>query len=228
MKWPKTFAIVEAREIQEQLRNKVRIVPLQKGPRYVAGVDAAFSDDKVFAAACLYQYSDLTLVEQAYAVQKLVFPYVPGFLSFREGTAIIAAIEKLKIKPDLILVDGQGIAHPRGIGIASHIGVLLGIPAIGCAKTRLVGEYKETGKRKGKWSPLSFEGGIVGAVLRTRDSVKPLFISPGHKIDLEGAIKITLGCAGRYRIPEPIRCADMLSKQLKAREQHPSLEPDTG
>jgi deoxyribonuclease V len=221
MKWPKTFAVAEAREIQEQLRNKVRIVPLQKRPWYVAGVDAAFSDDKVFAAACLYQYSDLTLVEQAYAVQKLAFPYVPGFLSFREGPAIIAAIKKLKIKPDLILVDGQGIAHPRGIGIASHIGVLLGIPAIGCAKTRLVGEYKEPEKRKGKWSPLSFEGEIVGAVLRTSDSVKPLFISPGHKIDLEGAIKITLGCTGRYRIPEPIRCADMLSKKLKAREQHP-------
>jgi deoxyribonuclease V len=218
MKWPNTFAIAEARGIQEQLRNNVRICPLQRGPRYVAGVDAAFSDDEVFAAACLYQYPDLTLVEQASAVQKPAFPYVPGFLSFREGPAIIAAIDELGTKPDLILVDGQGIAHPRGLGIASYIGVLLGIPAIGCAKTRLVGEYKEPGKRKGNWSPLSFEGKIVGAVLRTRDGVKPLFISPGHKIDLEGAIKIALGCAERYRIPEPIRCADMLSKKIKTRE----------
>ncbi len=218
MKWPKTPTIAEARKIQQQLRKKVRIVPLRKAPRYVAGVDAAFSDDAVYAAACLYRYDDLSLIEQAHAVQKLSFPYVPGFLSFREGPACIAAIGKLSTTPDVLFVDGQGIAHPRGIGIASHLGVLLDIPSIGCAKTRLVGEYREPGIRKGRWSPLSFEGEIVGAVLRTRDAVRPLFISPGHRIDLEGAIRIVLGCAGKFRIPEPIRCADMLSKKLKKRE----------
>ncbi len=215
MKWPKTITIAEARDFQEQLRKKVRIVPFRKEPRYIAGVDAAFSDKEVFAAACLYRYPDLTLVEQAHAIQKLAFPYGPGFLSFREGPAIIEAIGKLKTKPDLILVDGQGIAHPRGIGIASHIGVLLGIPSIGCAKTRLIGDAIEPARRKRSWSPLLFERKTVGAVLRTRDSVKPLFISPGHKVDLESSIRVVLHCTGRFRIPEPIRCADMLSKKLK-------------
>ncbi len=215
MKWPKTFSISEARAIQERLRKKVRIVPLRKGPRYIAGVDAAFSDDKVFAAACLYRYPDLTFIEQAYAVQRLAFPYVPGFLSFREGPAIIAAIKDLAAKPDVILVDGQGIAHPRGIGIASHLGVLLGIPTIGCAKTRLIGDFRAPERKKGGRSPLSFGGSVVGAVLRTKDDVRPLFISPGHKIDIAGAVEIVLGCAGRYRAPEPLRCADMLSKKLK-------------
>ncbi len=218
MKWPKTFTIAEARTFQEQLRKKVRIVPLGKEPRYVAGVDAAFSDTKVFAAVCLYRCSDLSLVEQAHALRKLSFPYVPGFLSFREGPAIIAAVEKLKTRPDILLVDGQGIAHPRRIGIASHLGVMLGVPSIGCAKTRLIGEYNEPGRRKSEWSRLCFEGEIVGAVLRTRDSVNPVFVSPGHKIDLESSIRIVLDCTGRYRLPEPIRCADMLSKIMKKRQ----------
>ena len=182
----------------------------------MTGVDAAFSEDLVYAAACLYRYPELTLQEQASAAGKLRFPYVPGFLSFREGTAIIAAIRKLTVKPDVILVDGQGIAHPRGIGIASHLGVLLNIPAIGCAKTRLVGEFEEPGRRKGSWSELVYECRIVGAVLRTKDSVRPLFVSPGHKIDLDSAVRITLNCIGKYRIPEPLRCADMLSKKLKS------------
>lgn len=219
MKWPKTISIEQARELQEDLRKRVQVVPLKVEPRYVAGVDAAFSKNMVYAAACLYRYPELTLLEQASAAEKLRFPYVPGFLSFREGTAIIAAIRKLTVKPDLILVDGQGIAHPRGIGIASHLGVLLNIPAIGCAKTRLVGEFKEPGRRKGSWSELAYKGRIVGAVLRTKNSVRPLFVSAGHNIDLDNAIRITLNCADKYRIPEPLRCADMLSKKLKSGTQ---------
>ncbi len=213
MKWPKTPSIADARTVQERLRKKVRIVPFQGELRYVAGVDAAFSEDMVFAAACLYRYPDLTMIEKTSAVARLNFPYVPGFLSFREGPAITLAIEKLGTRPDVILVDGQGIAHPRGIGIASYLGLLLGIPAIGCAKTRLIGEFEEPGKRKGNWSELTVEGRLVGAVLRTKDQVRPLFISPGHHIDLEGAIRITLACAGKYRIPEPLRCADMVSRR---------------
>lgn len=215
MKWPKTISIEHAQKIQKDLKKKVRVIPLKQEPQYVAGVDAAFSEDLVYAAACLYRYPVLTPVEKACAVERLKFPYVPGFLSFREGPAIIAAISKLTIKPDVILVDGQGIAHPRGIGIASHLGVLLNLPAIGCAKTRLVGEFEEPGNRKGSWSELTYEGRIVGAVVRTKDGVKPLFVSPGHKIDLDGAILVTLNCIGKYRIPEPLRCADMLSKKLK-------------
>ena len=216
MKWPKTISIEHARELQKDLRKRVQVIPLKREPRYVAGVDAAFSENLVYAAACLYSYPDLILVEKACAAEKLRFPYVPGFLSFREGSAIIAAVRKLATKPDAILVDGQGIAHPRGIGIASHLGVLLNIPTTGCAKTRLVGDFEEPGRRKGSRSELTYEGRIVGAVLRTKDGVRPLFVSPGHKIDLDGAIRIALNCTGKYRIPEPLRCADMLSKKSKS------------
>ena len=136
-------------------------------------------------------------MEQATAATQLIFSYVPGYLLFREGPAIIKAIKKLKKKPDVILLDGQGIAHPRRIGSASHLGVLLDIPTIGCAKKRLVGEYREPGDRKGNWTELQFDGRTVGAVLRTRDRVRPLFLSPGHRIDLPGTIRVALGCVGR-------------------------------
>jgi len=211
--WPKT--IERAREMQERDKRLVLIEPLHKEPEYVAGVDASFSESRVYAAVCLYCYSQLTLVEQTSAEKQLEFPYVPGYLLFREGPAIIAALKKLKRKPDVILIDGQGIAHPRGIGSASHVGVLLDVPTIGCAKTRLVGKYRDPGARKGNWTELQFDGRIIGAVLRTRDGVRPLFLSPGHRIDLHGAIRIALNCVGRCRIPEPLRCADMLSKKIR-------------
>ena len=213
MKWPGTIA--GAKKIQERLSRRVKVIPYRGKPRYVAGVDAAFSVDRVFAAVCLYRYPELTLIERAYAVKKLLFPYVPGFLSFREGPAIIAAIKKLKNRPEVVLMDGQGIAHPRGIGIASHIGVLLGIPTIGCAKTRLIGEFREPGMKKGAWSVLRYKEKDVGAVLRAREGVKPLFVSPGHRMDIAGALRIVLGCTRGYRIPEPLRCADMMSKAMK-------------
>jgi deoxyribonuclease V len=212
--WPKTLDA--ARHMQERDKGRVLTKPLLKEPECIAGVDAAFSEDRVVAAVCLYRYAGLTLLEQAVAVKQMVFPYVPGYLFFREGPAIIAALRKLKKQPDVILLDGQGIAHPRGIGSASHLGVLLDIPTIGCAKTRLVGEYRNPGERKGDWTELRFDDRTVGAVLRTRDRVRPLFLSPGHRIDLLGAIRIALGCVGRYRIPEPLRCADMLSRRMKA------------
>jgi len=215
MKWPRTLTLQNARELQDRLRKNVLILPLAKGPRYIAGVDAAFSDDRVFAGVCLYHFPDLALLEHTTAIQKLSFPYVPGYLSFREGPAIIAALRKLSRTPDAILADGQGIAHPRGLGIASFIGVVLDIPTIGCAKSRLVGEYTEPGAGKGSWSPLWFEGRTVGAVVRTRDRTRPLFISPGHKTDLASAMHIALNCIGKYRIPEPLRCADRLSRRIK-------------
>lgn len=216
MKWPTTLTIDHAWKIQEQLREKVKIVPLKGQPQFVAGVDAAFSYDEVFASACLYRYPELVLEEDAHAVQRLEFPYLPGYLSFREGPAIIAAVKKLRRKPGVILVDGQGIAHPRGAGIASYVGVVLEIPTIGCAKTRLIGEYREPGIRKGSWSPLQHERTILGAVLRTRDSVNPLFVSPGHLVNLEISIRLVISCAGKYRIPEPLRCADALSRKRKS------------
>ncbi len=212
--WPESTE--EARKLQELHRDRVRIESLKREPVFIAGVDAAFSEDQVFAAACLYRYPEMTLVEQSSAIERSKFPYVPGYLLFLEGPAIINAVQALRIKPDLVLVDGQGLAHPRRIGSASHLGVLLDLPSIGCAKTRLIGEFSEPGRRKGNWSELRREGETVGAVLRTRDRVRPLFISPGHKIDLKDAIRITIGCAGKYRIPKPLRCADMLSRRMKA------------
>ena len=211
--WPKDLK--RAKQIQEILRKKVKITPLKKKPKYIAGVDAAFLNKDIIGVACLYRYPDMHLIEETYAVTETLFPYIPGFLSFREGPVIINALKGLRKKPDIILLDGQGIAHPKRLGIASHIGVLLNVPTIGCAKSRLVGTYKEPGFKKGSWSSLSYAEEIVGAVLRTKDNVKPLFVSPGHRIDIQGSIDIVLACSQKYRIPEPLRKADFLSKKIK-------------
>lgn len=205
-----------ARAIQTTLSKKVNVIPLRKSPQFIAGVDAAFLHDKVIGIACLYKYPEIIPLEDVYAVNEVSFPYIPGFLSFREGPVIIKTLRKLKISPHVILFDGQGIAHPKGLGIASHIGVVLDIPTIGCAKSRLIGEYKQPGMKKGRTSTLEYQGKIVGAVVRTRDHVKPVFVSPGHRIDLKGSIDIIRACTGSYRIPEPLRRADILSKKMKA------------
>lgn len=209
--WPRNLEM--ARAVQESLREKVKIKPLQKDIELIAGVDAAFVGDSVTAIASLFIYTKLRPIEDSISTMRSSFPYIPGFLSFREGPAILKALEKLKSKPDLILLDGQGIAHPRGIGIASHIGVILNIPAIGCAKSRLVGEYDEPGMRKGEWTYLYYHGNRVGAVLRTRDNVRPIFVSPGHMVDIESAIDIVMHCVKGFRIPEPLRRAHHLTRR---------------
>lgn len=211
--WPEN--IRDAKSIQIALRNKVKIIPLKKVPQYIASVDASFTAEKVIAVACFYKYPELLYLGHETASKEINFPYVSGYLTFREGPAIIEAINSLKIEPDIILFDGQGIAHPRGMGIASHIGVIFDIPSIGCAKSRLVGEYKEPGFKKGERSLLKYNGKTIGAVLRTKDNVRPVFVSPGHRIDLKASIEIVLGCISRYRIPEPLRRADFISKILK-------------
>jgi deoxyribonuclease V len=207
----------EAKAIQLRLKRKITLIPVKKAPGFIAGVDAAFCGDDVIAAACLYRYPELIPLEDAYAVTKISFPYIPGYLSFREGPAIIQAVKKLKSKPDMILFDGQGIAHPKGIGIASHVGVLLDIPSIGCAKSRLIGDYREPGVKKGQHAQLKYKNRAVGAVLRTKDNVRPLFVSPGHLVTLKEAIYYVLRCTGKFRLPEPVRRADQLSRQLKRR-----------
>jgi deoxyribonuclease V len=210
--WPADTAA--ARKLQYELSQRVRIHPLRKSPSYIAGVDAAFDGESVIAVASLFDYPSLFHVDDAVSRGEAAFPYVPGFLSFREGHAIISAVRKLKQLPGVIIVDGQGIAHPLGIGIASHIGVLLNIPTVGCAKSRLVGEYAEPGLEKGQWSPLMYKEERVGAVLRTRNNVKPVFVSPGHLIDLSSSIDIVLQSLTLYRLPEPIRRADHISREL--------------
>ncbi len=210
MDWPTD--IDGARRLQVELAGRVRCVPPKEPLFLVAGVDAAFSKDRVFASACLYDLSSLAPLEDAETSRKLTFPYVPGLLVFREGPAVLDAVKALKQRPDVILVDGQGIAHPRRFGFASHLGVLLGLPTIGCAKSRLIGEFLEPCRERGCRSPLEAEGETVGAVLRTRDGVRPLFISPGHLIDVDTAVRVVLeSCAG-FRVPEPLRRADRLSR----------------
>jgi deoxyribonuclease V len=211
--WPTN--VREARKVQEALMGRLRITPLKKPPSLIASLDAAFLGERVIGAACLFSYPGLEKLEEAFSVMRCSFPYIPGYLSFREGPVLIEALGKLHGKPGLVILDGQGIAHPRGMGIASHLGVVLRMPSIGCAKSRLVGEFKEPGRRKGQWSPLILNGKTVGAVLRTREAVRPVFVSPGHGIDLEGAIEIVMGCTGKFRIPEPLRCADRAAGRLK-------------
>jgi deoxyribonuclease V len=213
MKFPENKE--EALKIQRNLSKKIKIIPYKKHSGYVAGVDASFFESSVIGVACIFKYPEMNLIEEAYAVTESTFPYIPGFLSFREGPAIIKAIKMLKIKPDIILFDGQGIAHPYSMGIATHIGILLNMPSIGCAKSRLVGSYKEPSIEKGSYSYLKYRDNIIGAVLRTRTNVSPLYISPGHRITLKDAIKIVLKCTTTYRIPEPLRRADSLSKIIK-------------
>ena len=207
--------IEEAHEIQRTLKKKVKITSPKKAPHFIAAADAAFSDDFVFAAASLFGYSPLVHMQDAFAREKARFPYIPGLLAFREGHAIISAIGKLTVAPDLLLIDGQGIAHPEGFGIASHIGVILGIPTVGCAKSRLIGEYEEPGPVKGDWTYLYHRDARVGAVVRTRSFVKPLFVSPGHLIDIESFVEIALKCTSGFRIPEPLGAADRLSRKLR-------------
>ena len=204
----------EARRLQSVLRSHV-VTSDRLGPvRYVAGLDAheAPHESRMYAAAALLRYPDLAPVETAFAAERVTFPYVPGLLSFREAPVMLAALAKLETKPDLLFVDGQGIAHPRRLGIAAHIGLLADIPTIGAAKSRLVGHYVEPAPTRGAWSPLTVGDQIVGAALRTRASTRPIFISVGHRISLETAIVYVLACAPRYRIPEPTRVADRLSR----------------
>jgi deoxyribonuclease V len=211
--WPDDIS--EAKRIQDVLRKRVKIIPLKKTPEIIAGVDAAFAGDKIVAVATLYEYPELKHLHDASSIEKIRFPYIPGMLSFREGHAIVNAVKRLNIKPDVILFDGQGIAHPKGIGIASHIGVILDISTIGCAKSRLVGEFKEPDTTRGSMAYLYYKGMKVGAVLRTRSNVRPVFVSPGHMIDIDSSIEIVMKCVSKYRIPEPLRRADYLSKKYK-------------
>jgi deoxyribonuclease V len=207
----------KAIEIQHQLASQVRFIAMKKKPTIVAGLDCAFSKDgkRIFAAAIVIDLSDFSIIETTTASRKVGFPYIPGLLSFRETPACIDAIEKLKNTPDCLVVDGQGIAHPRRLGIASHIGLLIDKPTIGCAKSRLIGTFKEPGNKKGSNSPLMDSGEEIGAVLRTRTDVKPVYVSVGHKCTLENAKELVLACVIKYRLPEPTRLAHQLVSRLK-------------
>ena len=179
----------------------------------VAGVDTGYRRDTACAAVVVMSLTDLKILEEAMAAKPVQYPYVPGLLSFREGPVILEALTKLKTPPDLLMIDGQGIAHPRRFGIASHIGVLLDIPTIGCAKTRLVGDYEPPQRSSGSTSYLTEAHETIGAVIRTRTGVRPVFVSIGHLMDLKDSIRVVLKSCRGYRLPEPLRRADHLSRK---------------
>lgn len=225
--WPTTLA--EATRIQQLLRQQV-VTHDDLGPiRSVAGVDAGYEGDIARAVVVVLAFPSLEPLEYSIARRPAPLPYIPGFLSFREGPAVLAALAELRNKPDLLICDGQGIAHPRRLGIASHIGVLADIPAIGCAKSLLIGRHAPVPDERGAYVPLTDKGETIGAVLRTRSGTKPVYVSVGHRIGLEHAIELVMACTTRYRLPETTRAADGLAShgRIPVVVQRPTAdEPD--
>ncbi len=235
----------QAIELQKSLAHQVQFTPLKKPPKLIAGIDCAFSKDgkKIIAAVVVLKPPDFVPVETTTALRKVTFPYIPGLLSFREAPVCIAAVEKLRKQPDVFIIDGQGIAHPRRLGLAAHLGLFFDKPTIGCAKSRLTGTFEDPPPQKGSSSLLKDKkrwktetshepqavpqtqknaignpdtnDEIIGAVVRTRANVKPVFISVGNKCLLKDAIKITLDSTTKYRLPEPTRLAHQLVSKLK-------------
>lgn len=209
--WPTTVA--EAVELQNSMRARVITEDRLGALQFVAGLDVGIAQDEISvrAAIAVLRFPDLRTADQAVVVRRAPFPYVPGFLSFRETPPLFDALDRLGQLPDLLLCDGQGIAHPRRFGLACHIGVLTGIPSIGVAKSLLIGEHKPVARRRGAWQPLLHRGERVGAALRTRDDVRPVYVSVGHKVSLESAIGVVLACTPQYRLPETTRAAYRLA-----------------
>jgi deoxyribonuclease V len=222
----------EAIALQHELATRILLEDQVGEVQYVAGVDMAINEENemAHAAVVLLTYPALEIVERHIYEEPLRMPYIPGLLSFREAPCVLGAFHKLRQRPDLVMVDGQGIAHPRRMGIASHLGLWLDLPTIGCAKSILVGTYDKTqlGEEAGSHVPLLYKRDVIGSVVRTRTRVNPMIISPGHKISLETSIKYVLACSKGYRLPEPTRLADKLSKdnswqEPDEHEQQPTL-----
>ena len=210
-------SLAAARELQETLRHRVLLTPLARPPRLVGGADAICDrrERLIFGAVAVFTYPELILVEEAAVSGLCPFPYRAGLLSFREVPILAAACRRLRYLPDLLLVDGQGIAHPRGVGLATHLGLVLDLPTLGVAKSRLLGNYTKPDAGAGSRSPLVWQGKEVGLVVRTRTGVRPLYLSPGHRCTLSETLIIVLGCLKGYRLPEPLRRADWLSRRLR-------------
>ena len=235
----------QAIDLQKRLASKVQFAPIKESPKLIAGLDCALSKDgqQILAAAVVLRVPDMIkglweplklpdfeLIETATASQKVTFPYIPGLLSFREAPACIAAVQKLKKQPDAFIIDGQGIAHPRRLGLAAHLGLFFDKPTIGCAKSRLTGYFEDPPPEKGAYTllkdkkssrldtsdePRATSDEVIGAVVRSRSNVEPLFVSVGNKCLLKDAIKITLDCAIKYRLPEPTRLAHQTVSKLR-------------
>lgn len=208
-------------QLQQQLRDRVQLHPLSAPVNTIAGADISFNkySPTLHAAFVLLALPSLEVIEEAGALAETNFPYVPGLLSFREIPPLLEAWSKLTITPDAIMLDGQGIAHPRRFGIACHLGLIVGVPAFGCAKSVLTGRYEEPALERGSRSPLVDREDVIGVALRTKRNVRPVYISAGHNIDLEDSVRLTLACYGGYRQPEPTRRAHMLVNALRRGER---------
>lgn len=203
----------EAIALQTRLQREIILEDRFPDVQYVGGVDVGIARSRSIAraAAVVLRLDSLEVIDSAWVEEKVAFPYVPGLLSFREVPPLLSALQKLSVTPQLLLCDGQGIAHPRRLGVACHLGLLTGIPCIGVAKSRLIGSHAEVPSEKGSWVELHHDGEVIGAVLRSREKVKPLYVSPGHLVSLCTALHYTLLCISRYRLPETTRAAHKLS-----------------
>ena len=216
-KWDLSGLIQQWKAEQTEMRQRLIVRPLKPLPRFVAGADVAFSADKstVLAAAVVYDRQERRIIEVVHATRPVEYPYIPTFLSFREGPAVLQALRSLKHEFGVICFDGQGFAHPRRCGFASHMSIVLDKPGVGVAKSRLIGTFTEPAAEAGASSPLMDAGEQIGLVLRTRPNVRPLFISIGHKVDLASAAALAMECCTKYRVPEPTRQADIEVAKLK-------------
>ncbi|MFU8849674.1 deoxyribonuclease V [Micromonospora sp. SL1-18] len=208
--------VAEALRVQEELRSRVDLVgPGPTAPTTVAGLDVAYAEsgDRLAAAVTVLDVATLAVVDEAVSAGRPAFGYVPGLFAFREMPALLAALDRLTVRPELLVCDGHGLAHPRRFGLACHLGLVTGLPTIGVGKTPLVGEWAEPGPRRGAWTPLCDGGEVVGRVLRTQDGVKPVFVSVGHRMSLANATDRVLELTPRYRLPETTRTADRLCRQ---------------
>jgi deoxyribonuclease V len=216
-KWDVSYA--EAVTIQKDLATRLVFTDnhCPAFPKYIAGADISYSkgDNLFFAAVVVLDYRSMDLVEESTSSGRVDFPYIPGLLSFREGPLLLKAFEKLRLEPDIIIFDGQGIAHPRGIGLASHLGLFLDTPSVGCAKTKLTGTCETPEDEFGASSPILQEGSLIGAALRTKKSVKPVYVSPGYKIGLNSALDIVLSCTRGFKLPEPTRKAHLAVNRIR-------------
>lgn len=215
-----TLTVTAATQIQNGLRDDIVIQARNFPVNVIAGADISFNkfSTTVYAGIILLRFPELLPIGYSLVKKEVLFPYVPGYLAFREVPALMAAWENLPVKPDLLVVDGHGIAHPRRMGIAAHFGVLANTPTVGCAKKVLCGKYEEPGSVKGSNTPLVFKDEVVGAALRTKNAVKPVFVSPGYLMDVPSTVDVIIQCIGRYRIPEPTRLAHNIVNRFRLGE----------
>src|SRR4030042_2771244 len=213
---PWKVSIEKAIRIQENLKGRLILKKTFSSLKTIGGADVAYSINKnsFFGAIVVLSYPEMKLIDNATAQGKISFPYIPGLFSFREGPILVKVFQGLKVKPDLMIFEGHGIAHPGGLGLASHMGLWFNLPSIGCARTPLLKEFDSPALSRGSFEWIFLKGKKVGAVVRTRQGVKPVFVSPGHRIDLMTSIRIVLATCQRYRIPEPLRKAHQISREM--------------